>query len=506
MRLILIIMLCSLWGFGAYPQSGTEQSSPTKSTFFLVDASGTMKEWRDDALSMLNARKTLLHPQTQISVSFFGQLPEFQNEVVDCDDPVKVTDLGPNSNEITFFPQVGRDEDTTAIGQALLAALGAAGEYAHVVLITDGNDECASDFASIRRMYPNANIEVYQVGNEPNTALELLELSSFPIASSSTVELPSPVIIDFSDKESEWETAEPLARWNWLIGILILMLAIVVFGIQYGLKAHTIERHLKQLRDEKRKSQDGKLDVGDSEKHYQETISALRKYGSYWWPVAIFSFGVLYILILTFGPDSHFGVSRKMAWLVLSSSFAIVFSVLTSTPLFFASSQYWRSVQAKQTFENEVDLAKIVELQQQRAKHAQDYRDYKQLQRMIADQNFATPWPSGSWGSLSSSDKTARRIVEKRAAYLASGDQVPDVDPAVVTKELERLKRYRVEWPTNPKLDAWIILMTEDGLLHSESWALLRERIEAGSLEEIKTQFSVVSTEIQRLSDEQIDD
>ena len=198
--------------------------------------------------------------------------------------------------------------------------------------------------------------------------------------------------------------------------------------------------------------------MGDSEKHYQETISALRKYGSYWWPVAIFSFGVLYILILTFGPDSHFGVSRKMAWLVLSSSFAIVFSVLTSTPLFFASSQYWRSVQAKQTFENEVDLAKIVELQQQRAKHAQDYRDYKQLQRMIADQNFATPWPSGSWGSLSSSDKTARRIVEKRAAYLASGDQVPDVDPAVVTKELERLKRYRVEWPTNPKLDAWIIL------------------------------------------------
>ena len=163
-------------------------------------------------------------------------------------------------------------------------------------------------------------------------------------------------------------------------------------------------------------------------------------------------------------------------------------------------------MQAKQTFENEVDLAKIVELQQQRAKHAQDYRDYKQLQRMIADQNFATPWPSGSWGSLSSSDKTARRIVEKRAAYLASGDQVPDVDPAVVTKELERLKRYRVEWPTNPKLDAWIILMTEDGLLHSESWALLRERIEAGSLEEIKTQFSVVSTEIQRLSDEQIDD
>lgn len=222
-------------------------------------------------------------------------------------------------------------------------------------------------------------------------------------------------MIDFKDEKSEWETAEPLARWNWLIGISILLLAIVVFGVQYGLKAHTLERHLKKLRDEKRKSQDGKLDVGTSEEHYKESMSELRKSGSYWVPLVIFSVGVLYILIVTFGPDSHFGESRKMAWIVLSSSFAIVFSVFTSTPLFFASSQYWRSVQARQTYENEVDLAKIVELQQQRAKLAREYRDYKQLRRLLADQTFASPWPTGSWASLSLDDRAARRKVEKRA-------------------------------------------------------------------------------------------
>ena len=227
-----------------------------------------MDDWREDALSILSAKQKLLRSDAQISVSFFGQRPENPDEIVDCEAPVPISDLEPISDELFSFPELGRDQDTTAIGQALLAALNAAGEHGHVVLITDGNDECASDFQSIRRNYPSARIEIYQVGDDPNTALELLELTNFSIVSSNSLEIPNPVVIDFKDEKSEWETAEPLARWNWLIGISILLLAIVVFGVQYGLKAHTLERHLKKLRDEKRKSQDGKLDVGTSEEHY----------------------------------------------------------------------------------------------------------------------------------------------------------------------------------------------------------------------------------------------
>lgn len=88
-----------------------------------------MDDWREDALSILSAKQKLLRSDAQISVSFFGQRPENPDEIVDCEAPVPISDLEPISDELFSFPELGRDQDTTAIGQALLAALNAAGEH-----------------------------------------------------------------------------------------------------------------------------------------------------------------------------------------------------------------------------------------------------------------------------------------------------------------------------------------------------------------------------------------
>lgn len=497
MKSALIILLCFVLAFGAYPQSETEESSHKRSVYFLIDASGTMRDWRDDAIATLNAKKTLLPPDTQTSVSFFGQEPLSPEEVVDCDDVIQISPLGPRTNATTSFPKLGRDQDTTAIGQALLAALLAGGDDAHVVLITDGNDECASDFVAIRRMNPRAKIDVYQVGGDPNTALELLELSSLSIMASNTVEMPNPVIVDFPKTDSEWETAEPLARWNWLIGIGIMLLSVIGFGIQQGLRAHSLEGELKSLRDEKRKTQDGKLDVGVSEIHLQRALEKLKKYGSAWVPIGFFLFGIAWIGVLAFGPDSHFQVSRQMAWLVLSSSFAIVFSVFTSTPIFFATSQYWRSMQIKRTFDDEVDATKVAELQQQRAENARAYRSYKDLRKIVEHSKFSSPWPTGAMLDRSSEDKEAFGVVADEAQQIAISKLLPEGDPSKVLKEIERLDRYKVDWPTRASLSAWIRLFEEDKLIASNSWLKLASSIESGELESIKASFILLRDELQ---------
>lgn len=496
--LIASIIACFACVSLANSQS-TDKAVPAKENtpiYFLVDASGTMREWRDDAVSKLNAKKTLLNPDTQVSVSFFGQSPSLPNEVVDCDDPVQISDLGPQSGKMMSFPKLGRDEDKTAIGQALIAALGAAGDSAHIVLITDGNDECGSDFTSIRRNYPNAKIEVYQVGDDPNTALELLELSNFSIVASNTLEIPNPLVVDLTDEDSDWEAAEPLARWNWFIGIGIMLLSVLGFGIQQGLRAHALEVELKSLRDEKRKTQDGKLDIGVSETHLKRAQKRLKKFGSVWVPICFFLFGVAWIGVLAFGPDSYFRVSREMAWLVLSSSFAVVFSVFTSTPIFFATSQYWRSMQIKQTFDDEVDATKVAELQQQRAENARAYRSYKDLRRNIGNSKFSSPWPTGTVLDRSREDNDAFGVVADEAIRLAILQLISDEDPSKILKETMRLERYRVDWPTRARLDHWIRLLEEDDLTKSQSWSELATDIEAGTLEKIKTSFALVREQI----------
>lgn len=88
--------------------------------------------------------------------------------------------------------------------------------------------------------------------------------------------------------------------------------------------------------------------------------------------------------------------------------------------------------------------------------------------------------------------------MEDEAVKIASKSLLPEDDPKAIAEEAARLKRYQFDWRTKPRLDAWIRLLDEDGLLSSQIWLELADNIEAGVLEQMKVNFGVVRDEIQK--------
>lgn len=164
MRILFALVLTSCLCQIAPAEPPPRSERATTNHYLLVDASGSMKDAIGDAQRKLGAVVELLNPADHMSVSFFGQRPTTRDSALGCDHEVSVADLTPVKSEIPDFPELGGPNDKTSIGKALEAALIEGGEDAHVVLITDGIEECESNFVEIRLRFPQAKIRVLQVG------------------------------------------------------------------------------------------------------------------------------------------------------------------------------------------------------------------------------------------------------------------------------------------------------------------------------------------------------
>lgn len=362
MSKFFLLILFSVFSLSAYSQPLDDGGDKQRTVYFLIDASGSMKGHLGEVEKKLDAKIILLDNGWMKSVTYFGFRSKSKDVPVRCEDEVELSGATDQSLDVPPFPKLGGIQDKTSIGKALDSVLEIADREDRVVLITDGVDECSSGFLKIRSRYPKVEIEVIPVGNNPNTALNLLELAPINPFPNSEINYPFPVSVSFEEKGSDWEEADFFTKWFWFFGVIIMVAAVIWFGLQQGSKARIWDTRLKSLRDQKRTIQDGKLDIGAAEKMLIEVQSEIGKSGKFWIPMVFFLFGFFWLGVLAFFPSHSSDLmkeSRRLAWIVVGSPFATVLAVLTSTPLFFASSQYWRGIQLKQTFDSEIDRTKI---------------------------------------------------------------------------------------------------------------------------------------------------
>jgi hypothetical protein len=364
MRAILVFLLIFAVGLTSQSEVPANGSTPKTDVYFLVDASGTMQDEKAEATQKLNAMITLLEPAATVSMTYFGRPQARNSDPVTCADDVPI-EL-PALAELTEleFPALGRTTDKTSIGKALYAALNKGGADAYVVLITDGVEECNSDFVSIRRQFPNATIDVVQVGDRPNSALDLLEIKPTDVLPAQSLPIPFPVQI--------YETqSEPITRvgflekWLWLIGFIGISLNAMVLGLRRAGKSVELERSVKKFERLQQAVQNGHDDGAKDllNQHIEDVdgiITNERKHYRFWpivgrYTLAAIAFGAL-LLLATLSPVENprgfdLMAAQNSAWTVLNSDFATAFAVTWIALLFFYGSQSQRRREALKDLE-----------------------------------------------------------------------------------------------------------------------------------------------------------
>lgn len=336
--------------------------------YFVVDASGSMKaNNQSDAEALL--RELSLPDDRPISITYFGAKPSEAGADLCTEhlEPPKATLRGADFNP--HLPTLGGDGDKTAIGNALESVLRSRDGQGKFVLITDGLEECRTDYLGIRNRYPDAEINVRQVGRSPNAALELLEVAPRTNQPSAVAALPLPtplpvVIHAPRDEEASWQ----LRAW-WIALIGISALAATLFCLQSAERTNSLQDQLAQLSGKSgselqeiytpNKNRNGKLvRKRDSERYHIHWFKnrdgkRLLSYGFYafcFLLIAIFGWLCLSfreLALVFFAEDSIRGI-RRDSWDFLNSNIgAYSFAGTIIALVGFSAFQWWQTIEAK---------------------------------------------------------------------------------------------------------------------------------------------------------------
>lgn len=247
---LCFFFLVSSAGF-AFAQNSSEVAVPQDHTpvYFLVDASGSMRgQKKTDAELLLNA---LSLPQDRlVSITYFGSKPLATGSNLcfeEFDVPTPTIRSEPFSLD---FPELGGNEDQTAITNAIELSLREIKGSYKLIVITDGGEECNKNFSDIRVRYPNANIEIRQVGDSPNAELQKLETPA-PPAPPATRWAPTfnyqPRFESSNSIISAWELAGWYERRIWLVTVIGLLMSSWLLGRSFGRRANRYETETKSL-------------------------------------------------------------------------------------------------------------------------------------------------------------------------------------------------------------------------------------------------------------------
>lgn len=324
---------------------------PAEMTYYVVDVSGSMRP-RDGSDPLLEARAILeseIGAMTKgqwAAVAFFG----LSSDGSKVGEPCSMTELSAlyafqGVESIPNFPPLGGSEINTSIGAALESILSQASDTAKVVLITDGGEECDSDFVSLRANHPYVTFDVRQVSDDPNPALDQLEtlLSAPPDLPKveppevQLVELASPVHIAATANDA-WVSAGPYERKLWLLGLLALAFSAWFLGSSFGKKANRyegatrlIERTRREIlsrgeTSEEKIEQQIPAELTDEEVQHEGKIDSWRS------AIAMFVAGVLGLPLIFWGaayPPTATPIATVVVGLILLG--ALVFCIVRWT-------------------------------------------------------------------------------------------------------------------------------------------------------------------------------
>lgn len=245
----------------ARAQATATTATPPKPIYFVVDASGSMQgQNREDAELLMRA---LSLPSDQpVSVVFFGSKPATPDTNL-CFEAFDVAKPIPRGKDFPpALPDLGGKDDQTAITNAIDQVLGKIDGPAKLIVITDGQESCNKNFSEIRARHPNAGdveIEVRQVGNNPNAELQKLQERPPPKPANTPIPSPNKVEVHVAldpDRTNAWDQAHWPARYFWLLPYMLLAVSAGFFGSSFGNTARRYNDEITTLQNLRRRADD----------------------------------------------------------------------------------------------------------------------------------------------------------------------------------------------------------------------------------------------------------
>lgn len=493
MRIVLMVWCLALLApANAYGQGPTESATapPSKTTYFLIDASGSMEKRQsklDAALIAKRKELALAGLPPAIETRFGG------NNGGLCGTPVEIgrTDAG----------EFGKDD--TQLGTALEAALIAAGDRpADIFLFTDEEQTpgCGPDICTVAERYlPKAGIFVQSIPIDAST----YDHNRISCIRSAQHKDEKPPLLSLSvnvsniERSQSSEVGPPISsnpfaaffeKWLWLIGLGLITFSAILWGLQslrIALMRETHTYKLEQLQfaalvdnneiaARKLRSEIDDINVArnavetrkadlQAKPKWQRRVRKLKHFFAqirwHWFGVS----GLLILATLIFFPSNlssePFDMSRaqSQAWFALDSSFAEAFSLMGIALVFFAGSQYRRRLEAEEKNGLASDKALWAD-GRLKAKHRKQVTDaYDSAQKDLEELQFTPPSDQGrNARSKTFADKSAAvdfTVAMTEAKRIASGpaldfDKVDDSEIATQTALIRQIvSAAQSGWP-----------------------------------------------------------
>lgn len=518
MRSFLIFFVFALWAGFSWSQANQSDPPDPVDVYILVDASGTMRDHQPKALKKAEAVFQLLDPGNRVSVTYFGAKRLDSDQPVTCADEVTLGEPTFARDGVPSFPEPGGLNGRTSIGNALAAAFRHGGPNAKLVLITDGIEECGSDFVRLRRQFSDATIDVVQVGASQNTALNLLEIQPQDAQRSLSVPVPLPieVVVDNPSPDERDGIYLFFEKWFWFIGFVLLAGSAAIFGRIDSDESVELEINTKEAQSYQELIRQGDIEAEGDLENLIETVESkiksdeARRKRWYRYLMPKFwcaDFGFLMLLglamapAISFGDGLAFGKAQDTAWAVLNSDFATAFALTWIVLLFYAATQNQRLTEARRGFAIATKEAERTASAQRLETRRKAFSEYDRRFLAVGEliDGFQKAPPSAIGQLLKDDDgfvASDYRLVIARVKNIVLEERLSEakteLEDEEISNQTERLKyieRGTKMWSITPDLPMLIERMNDESELGDDqnAWLAFARSFSQSSFERVKS-------------------
>lgn len=453
-----------------------EAFAQSKPIYFVVDASGSMQgQNKADAELLLRA---LSLPRDQpISITYFGRKPITPGtnlcfEELDPPEPTPRPDV--------FEPKLGdlggRD-DQTAITNAIDRVLENIDGPAKLIVVTDGQEGCNKHFGEILDRHPNAEIEIRQVGDNPNADLQQLQTEPRASLSSDNTSavraaplLNVKIQMENQPGALDWDDQGFGERWLWFLVFFAAAASAISFGARWLGHGLVYEKWTGDIQERQRSILTGQ---GDSITLRSQILALSQNETPSGWKLQLplligivaAALSLVAGLSLLFVPGSllgiDFAIARRLGWFVLSSDFSNAFAILAVTPIISAGALYIRSLQARQNFILAKNAAAEDEAKRRDGELDELFKYLNEVRSSILETEIDTRWAEPKlvgWGRrrgpFNEIDRERLAIVKRRLLEIAQGEtpeRIGSSKESIIahSNALERYAPKRNWWDRN---------------------------------------------------------
>lgn len=348
------------------------QSASGVTTYFLIDASGSMRNKLGVAESEVKKKLdgiVAVNPQVPVSRTYFGG-----GNGGTCGSRISI---GAKVAAADSKPQQPAPEnDSSQIGAALEAAiLNAENNPADIYIITDGDQtsSCGIDICIAAETYlprPGVNVQFVPIDPKPSDQDRLGCIAGAQLEKKNSLASPSKRTQELEEREW-WNDKNVLPKSFWILSLLSFLASALLLGFHFGKAAHEHEQKIQKY----------DASANSSDVKYSKRLL--------WLGLLPLAIGLALSFLIWLCPAEMFVIAKGEANTNLNSQFgSSLFLAGALSFIGFSASQYWRFLEARREFYVVSNRAAADEATRENKKNERLYDDYRRKRQAAVSHDF----------------------------------------------------------------------------------------------------------------------